>query len=295
MKRKLNPVDTVDWNTIGKCNLRCLHCYGPDKKLGALPIESLHQIVDRMHLMQVKRVVLTGGEPLITPGIDEVLAHLHACGIEIALSTNGTFVEGSWDTISCYVTSLNIPLDGHTPLLHARSRADTSTFYTNLAVLDRYRNTPLNRPPKLRVGTVYSEATKGHMQSIAAMLLPYADVITTWKVYELINHEMQQELRASILHNPADFVTELEKLKKVKIFQPLVKKMMIASAHSRNRAYFMLNPKGLVVVPTKIAGITVEKVVGHFLKDSIEDIVAQWNKCVNHEKYADNHKKHYER
>jgi len=151
----MKTVDTVDWNTLGKCNLRCLHCYGPDKRLGSLPHVSMMRIIEGMSEMRVRRVVLTGGEPLITPNISEILSELHSRGFEVALSTNGTFVDDMWDVIAKNVSSLNLPLDGHTPELHALSREDTSTFYTNVEAIRRFARSPGNRPEKLRVGTVY--------------------------------------------------------------------------------------------------------------------------------------------
>jgi pyruvate-formate lyase-activating enzyme len=290
---EMTKVDTIDWNTIGKCNLRCLHCYGPDKRLKALPLETMLAMADRMADMKVVRVVLTGGEPLITPGIERILERLSSHQIEIALSTNGTFVDAKWDAIAECVNSLNIPLDGHTPALHAQSRMDTSTFHTNMAVLARYKNSPGNRPKKLRVGTVYSKATQGHLQSIARRLLPFSEVITTWKLYELIDHEMQPELRAPILHERGSFEEEVKILMDSPDLAPLHGKIMAASASSRNMAYFMINPQGLVVVPTQIDGRSIEKVIGHFVKDPIEDLLFQWSLCVNPTNYHRNHDLHY--
>lgn len=253
------------------------------------------RVADRINQMGIKRVVLIGGEPLLTPGIKDILKKLHGLNIEIALSTNGSFVEHYWDAISEYVASLNIPIDGPTPELHALSRADTSTFHTNMAILKRYRENPESRPLKLRIGTVYSNATRGHMRAIAKLLLPFADCITTWKVYELIDHENQRELRAPLIHDPYDFTREIALLYEDHFLQPIVTRMMIASADSRDRAYFMLNPLAQVVVPTKIANVTIEKVIGHFLEDSIEDLVSRWEIAVNLSNYQTNHRTHYER
>lgn len=261
----------------------------------ALPLNQLMEIVDRINQMGVKRVVLTGGEPLLTPGIQDILKKLHGLNIEIALSTNGSFVEHYWSIITQFVSSLNIPLDGPTPEVHALSRADTSTFYTNMAILKRYRESLECRPLKLRIGMVYSKATRGQMQAIARLLLPFADCITTWKVYELIDHESQRELRAPLIHDTGDFTREIALLYEDHSLEPIVMKMMTASAESRDRAYFMLNPLGQVVVPTRISNVTVEKVIGHFLEDSIDDLASRWEIAVNLSNYQVNHRAHYEK
>lgn len=291
----MSIVDTIDWNTVGVCNLRCLHCYGPSKKLRALPHDQLVAITERIKRLDVKRVVLTGGEPLLTPRIKDILQKLYEFDIEIALSTNGSFVENYWDAISDFVSSLNIPIDGHTSEIHALSRMDTSTFYTNMAILKRYQEFPTRRPRKLRIGTVYSKATVGYLRAIAELLLPYADCITTWKIYELIDHESQQELRAQIMHDANDFVREISEIKNLTELQPITSKIMVAPSGSRDCAYFMLNPLAQVVVPTRIGKITVEKVIGHFLEDPLDELVRRWQIVVNMNNYRTNHHEHYEK
>lgn len=132
------------------------------------------------------------------------------------------------------------------------------------------------------------------MGAIAETLLPFADCITTWKVYELLDHEIQRELRAPILHDPGDFTREITLLHDNCTLQPIIMKMMVASSGSRDRAYFMLNPLAQVVVPTRIANVTVEKVIEHFLEDSIDDLVSRWEIAVNLSNYRTNHREHYE-
>lgn len=289
------PVDTIDWNTLGLCNLRCLHCYGPDKRLHALPFDDLIHIVDRMREMEIRCVVLTGGEPLLTPHVKDLLAYISSSGIKIALSTNGTYVDRFWNAIVKHIQWLNIPIDGPTAEIHALSRIDTSTFYTNIETLRRYQANKTAELPKLRIGTVYATPTTGRLLEIAALLLPFADIITTWKIYELINHEVQTERRAPILHHHSDFVTEIDRLMSSADITALRSKIMIASAASRDRAYFMLNPRAQVVVPTKVGVITVEKVVGHFLEDDLGDLVGQWLMEVDPSNYHSNHSVHYEK
>jgi len=133
------------------------------------------------------------------------------------------------------------------------------------------------------------------MSAIAEFLLEFSDTITTWKIYELIQHEMQPELRAPIVHQSIDFVREMDALFADKRLVRITEKAMVAPAESRNKAYFMINPKGLVVVPTKIGGVTVERVIGHFLKDPIEDILENWSISVDFSNYQTNHNRHNEK
>ena len=283
-------IDTVDWKFIGTCNLRCLHCYGPPKTERALPHKQLLEIIEKFKDLKVKTVVLTGGEPLLVPNIGEIMRILYESNITIALSTNTSFFSRFEGEIGRYVSSLNIPLDGSTSEIHARSRADRNTFFSCLEVLRHYKTRPSEKPRLLRVGTVYSKATSGDFLSIAHLLQPFMEVINTWKIYELIDYEFQQDLRQPILHETSAFEAEMTELLQKSNFGS---KIMITPASTRDKAYFMVNPKGLVVIPTDLNGVTHEIVVGDILKDSLDELAAWWFEKVDTENYRENHGQHY--
>lgn len=83
-----------------RCNLRCTYCmpkeiFGPDyaflKKNEWLRFSELDDLVATFVKLGVKKVRLTGGEPLLRPGLDKYihgLKHLHKIE-DIALTTNG--------------------------------------------------------------------------------------------------------------------------------------------------------------------------------------------------------------
>jgi MoaA/NifB/PqqE/SkfB family radical SAM enzyme len=283
-------IDTGDWKVIGTCNLRCLHCYGPPKTEKALPPRKLFEIIEKFKDLKIRTVVLTGGEPLLVQNIGEIMRVLYEANISIALSTNTSFFSKFQGEIGKYVTSLNIPLDGSTSEIHAKSRVDRKTFFSCLETLRYYKNKPNEKPRLLRVGTVYSKATSGDFLSIAKLLQPFMEVINTWKIYELIDYEFQQDLRQSIIHNASEFEAEMVMLLQKSDFGS---KIMIAPASARDKAYFMVNPKGQVVIPTDLDGITHEIVIGDILKDSLDGLIEQWFEKINAENYHENHERHY--
>lgn len=286
----MHGVDTVDWKLIGTCNLRCPHCYGPPKTERALPLEELFAIIAKFKALSVRRVVLTGGEPLLVPGIGEVMCRLRTEGMEVALSTNTSFFSKFQSEIERHVSSLNIPLDGSTSAIHQRSRADERTFFSCLEVLRYYRENPGRRPPLLRVGTVYSRATAGDFLAIANLLEPFASAITTWKIYELIDYEYQQDLRRPLLHARGDFESEMIALMQHSRFSG---KIVVARASERDRAYFMVNPRGQLVLPTDVGGVTHEVVLGDTLTDSPQELLQRWGESVDSRNYSENHQRHY--
>jgi cyclic pyranopterin phosphate synthase len=94
---------TIDYLRISitdRCNLRCLYCM-PSGGVRVIPREELlhyeeiHRVVTLAIGMGVKKVRITGGEPLVRSGVIPLIASLAEIpGLEdISLTTNGTLLE----------------------------------------------------------------------------------------------------------------------------------------------------------------------------------------------------------
>ncbi len=101
-----------------QCNLRCVYCTpSPLSKLehkDLLSYEELLRVIRVAVELGVKKVRLTGGEPLARNGIDHFLAGLAELkGLDdIRLTTNGVFLEKYHeDLLKAGVKKLNISLD----------------------------------------------------------------------------------------------------------------------------------------------------------------------------------------
>ena len=83
------------------CNLNCSYCdsryacveekESSDKFISYTPsIMSIPEIMERVEGFRTKRVTVTGGEPLIHPGIEKLLQTLIEAGYEVNVETNGS-------------------------------------------------------------------------------------------------------------------------------------------------------------------------------------------------------------
>ena len=76
------------------CNLRCEYCdtkYSYDEKdLCAYTIHTVEEIVETVMQLGCPNVTITGGEPMIHPGIERLLDALLLVGCEVNVETNGT-------------------------------------------------------------------------------------------------------------------------------------------------------------------------------------------------------------
>lgn len=71
---------------LGGCNLACPWC---DTDSSIVEMLDMETILNRLSAFLVRRLIVTGGEPLIHPSLDRLLAHLKKAGYWIALETNG--------------------------------------------------------------------------------------------------------------------------------------------------------------------------------------------------------------
>ena len=86
----------VVWNVTKQCNLKCLHCYAkatataaPDELTPEQGLDLLRDLKD----FGVPVVLFSGGEPLMRPGLFDLIGQTVALGMRAVISTNGTLID----------------------------------------------------------------------------------------------------------------------------------------------------------------------------------------------------------
>ena len=109
---KLMGVPSVFIRTSG-CNLRCTWCDTPYTSWAPEGDEaSVDEVVTQTSQFNCHHVVLTGGEPLIAPGIEELTHQLGQAGFHLTIETAGTV----WRDVHCDLMSISPKLANSTPL-----------------------------------------------------------------------------------------------------------------------------------------------------------------------------------
>ena len=83
--------EIVSWNTTQRCNLRCGHCYLAAGRAasGELTLDEGRRLIDELCGLGTQMLILSGGEPLLRPDLDELVEHAAARGLLPVLGTNG--------------------------------------------------------------------------------------------------------------------------------------------------------------------------------------------------------------
>jgi pyruvate formate lyase activating enzyme len=82
---------------LGGCNFRCPFCHNAELVLTPhlVPSIALADVLERLRALRgwVDGVVVSGGEPTLSPRLPELLGRLRSAGFEIKLDTNGSRPE----------------------------------------------------------------------------------------------------------------------------------------------------------------------------------------------------------
>ncbi len=99
------------------CNLRCFYCM-PEESYDFAPASRLMNVeeigeIARLFVEQgVRKIRLTGGEPLIRKDAGKILETLGAMPVELAITTNGTRIHAWLDQLKASgINSVNVSLD----------------------------------------------------------------------------------------------------------------------------------------------------------------------------------------
>ncbi|MBN2432511.1 MAG: radical SAM protein [Acidobacteria bacterium] len=80
---------TVNFHITRRCNLRCPCCYESRSPVPDLPLDAVDGIVTQVAAAGVKRLMLSGGDPLLRDDLPAIIARARELRLEVYLATNG--------------------------------------------------------------------------------------------------------------------------------------------------------------------------------------------------------------
>lgn len=75
------------------CNLACAYCNEYEKGTSPVPLDELKGWIDKLAELGTAHVTISGGEPMMHPELDEVIAHIRKRGMIAGLITNGYYLK----------------------------------------------------------------------------------------------------------------------------------------------------------------------------------------------------------
>ena len=127
----MKKLRSIQLNITNTCAQRCEMCRKYEWPRDVLPVGDLLAVVEALD--PATTVILSGGDPLMHPQIDEILSALRGRGLHWAILTNGLVYNDDLDGCSY----INLSLDGATRETYRRVRG-VDTFERVMGNIERY-------------------------------------------------------------------------------------------------------------------------------------------------------------
>jgi len=169
---------TVELDLTNACNNKCPKCPGHRPDNAYIARDFVVDIIDQLHAVGVKGIVLSGGgEPIIHRDFIDIVKHIKSSRIDAGLVTSGqrTFLDEQMEDLVKSLVWLRISLDAGSPEVYKithgldRNKYEAALDFTRKAVLAREKT---NSQCKIGVGYLTGWGFDGEIEDYerAAML-----------------------------------------------------------------------------------------------------------------------------
>ena len=134
------PVEFIEFEITGKCQLACTHCYadsGSAGTHGTMTVGDWERLIDDAAAMGVRTVQFIGGEPTLYPELPRLVRHAVAAGLGVEVFSNLVRVTpAQWAVFALPGVSLATSYYGDTAAGHeavTRRRGSHARTRANIA------------------------------------------------------------------------------------------------------------------------------------------------------------------
>lgn len=176
---RLQSVPILALNVHTACNCRCVMCdiWKANDQNRMIGVNELGRHIDAIRQLHVRRVMLTGGEPLLHRNLWALCDLLRAEGIDITLVTTGLLIDRHVHDVAACIDELVISIDGP-PQVHdaiRRVRGGFARIGHGLGLLTNYLMRPriVARSVVQRANHARLAETVGAVQEVGADCLSF--------------------------------------------------------------------------------------------------------------------------
>jgi len=256
-------VVTIDFHVTCECNQECPYCWGPQGFVPPVDAFTAKRIISRVKEVGARRIVFTGGDPLLRPDIGVLIRYAKGNGLQVALSTTGdelttTFLE----EFGPHIDLVSLPLDGATEEVSARTKGK-GHYAAVLRALDRLQERP---QIDVKLCTPVTRHNVDDVPNIVRLAEHYArttEARVFYNIFQAFPRSMQPREWGKLLVTDEEFrVLEQQLVGRTSVH------INFLNHATLDRLYVMIFPDGSLVVPSGQEYLS----LGQFLK--IEDLNA---------------------
>lgn len=178
----------LTWEITRACQLHCRHCRAraiPRRDPDELSLEEMIPVLDDLagNFAHPPILVLTGGDPLERPDLDDIIQEARARNLVVAVAPSATprltpEVVQRWHELG--VHSVSLSLDGSDRLVHDAFRGSRGTFERTIAMAETVVKAGLG----LQINTSISQQTVDQLPKMAELVRHLK--VTSWELFFVI-------------------------------------------------------------------------------------------------------------
>ena len=191
-----------------RCNLACGYCNEYDDHSAPVPLADLIARIDRLAKLKTASITLTGGEPLLHPDLDRVVAAARAHGMIVTMITNGFRLTRDWieRLNAADLQGMQISIDNLKP--DDVSMKSLHSVEGKLALLQEHARFKVNVNSVLGISdertedvvTVAKTAAKYGLQHSVGVLHDHTGLLKPLSPLQLRAYEQVTKISPSIVH-----------------------------------------------------------------------------------------------
>lgn len=132
-------VANLDFTFDYTCNMKCSHCSNLSflPKERSMTIADVKSLADQMDALGMGQLVISGGEPLTFPNLDEIIATIDPRRFHITLNTNGMLLseEKSREIKAMGIDKVRVSVDNFDKAKYAQTRKNEGAYDKALEAL----------------------------------------------------------------------------------------------------------------------------------------------------------------
>lgn len=185
----------VSWHLWPHCNLDCTYCYATFRDIpNTLDCDRALRVLDLFREAGTEKVTFVGGEPMLCPHLEDLVAHAKSIGLVTMLVTNGSKLLGEkLQRLAPFLDWVSLSIDASTPAIMAEMGRGNAHFWdycmrcwNELSGYDHLR---------LKVNTVVTRQNlHDDMRALIRALRP-----SRWKVFQVLPVRGQNDGRVEPL------------------------------------------------------------------------------------------------
>jgi len=179
----------VDILVTWRCNLRCKKCCVPKTGFEA-SLQQFKELFDKLYEIGLRRVVLTGGDPLMREDIIDIARYAKEKGFEIYLSTNGILLKERWGKLAPYISWISLSLDSPTADFNEKMTGKGGAYqFEKIIQFLEYYGSLEKKTAKIKLATVITKKNKNYLIELGKLIFKdqsgyHPDI---WRLYQFSN------------------------------------------------------------------------------------------------------------